>query len=207
MRKSTAGILCLCIASAVFARPTTAPATSQEAATGAKNKDEVKMPLIFKGGYDTDPRDRGRPVVLIAAALKVPDEVFRETFTHVKPAGPGSGGPTDAEARKNKAALMKGLAPYGVTDERLNEVSNFYRYSRGKGEMWRNAPAEGYATVRDGVVTGITITNAGYGYSSEPKVSVTGLEAVELKSALAYGTDFKRNGSVQQIAVVAPAAK
>src|SRR5437588_13008886 len=91
----------------------------------AKADEDIKIPLKFDGGYQTDPRDHGRPVVLIAAALKVPDEVFRETFTHVHPAGPGRGGPTDAEARQNKQALMAGLGPYGATDDRINEVSNF----------------------------------------------------------------------------------
>jgi hypothetical protein len=87
--------------------------------------DERPVRVILKTGHDTNRADHGRPVVLIAAALKVPDGVFRATFTQVHPAGPGSNGPTDAEARQNKAALMAGLSPYGVTDGRLNEVSNY----------------------------------------------------------------------------------
>src|ERR1700761_9224328 len=86
-------------------------------------EDVTQVPLVFSEGHATDGRDHGRPVILIANALKVPPDVFRETFTHVHPAGPGSNGPTDAEARQNKTALMAGLSPYGVTDDRLNAVS------------------------------------------------------------------------------------
>lgn len=63
-------------------------------------------------------------MVLIAAALGVKDENFREAFSHVHRAGPCSSGPTDAEARQNKAALMSALGKYGITDERLDAVSN-----------------------------------------------------------------------------------
>src|SRR5215212_5659169 len=72
-----------------------------------------RVPVTLSGGFETDPRDRGRPVILIASALGVTPEVFRETFTHVRPAGPGSGGPTREEALQNKKALMDGLGKYG----------------------------------------------------------------------------------------------
>ena len=39
--------------------------------------------VVIQGGYETDSRDNGRPVRLIAAALEVPDEVFREAFAGV----------------------------------------------------------------------------------------------------------------------------
>ncbi len=54
------------------------------AAAGAKA--ERKVPVTFSGGHGTDPRDYGRPVVLIAAALKVKPEVFRKAFSGVRPA-------------------------------------------------------------------------------------------------------------------------
>src|SRR5580693_7679729 len=94
---------------------------------------ESQAPVTFTGGHDTDPRDHGRPVVLIASALKVSSDVFREAFSHVHPAGPGKNGPTDSEARANKAALMNALGKFGVTNDRLNEVSNFYRYASFNG--------------------------------------------------------------------------
>jgi hypothetical protein len=60
---------------------------------------------------------------------------------------------------------MNALAQYGVTNDRLDEVSNFYRYVRSRGELWKNAPAEGYTVVKNGQVTSVTITKPGYGYS------------------------------------------
>ena len=120
------------------------------------------VPVVFSGGHDTDPRDRGRPVVLVASALGVPPEVFREAFTHVHPAPAGSR-PTPEEARQNKAALMSALAPCGVTNERLDTVSNNYRYVRSQGQLWPTHPATAYALVRHGVVTGYVVTEGGPG--------------------------------------------
>src|SRR3954471_14804414 len=73
---------------------------------------ETKVPVTFSGGHETDPRDHGRPVVLVAAGLGVAPEVFRDAFSGVHPAGPGSGGPTREEAQKNKQALMSVLGKY-----------------------------------------------------------------------------------------------
>lgn len=168
-------------------------------------EDGMKVSLTFSGGHDTDPRDHGRPVVLVAAALNVPPDKFREAFSHVKPAGPGRS-PTEAEARANKQQLMKYLGPLGVTDERLNEVSNFYRYRRDRGELWKNASAEGYAIVKNGVVASITITNAGYGYSSPPQVTVEGLGDAKLTAILSFGTDLQANGSIKEIQINKPSA-
>jgi hypothetical protein len=41
---------------------------------------EAKVPVTFSGGHETDPQDRGRPVVLVAGALGVKPEVFRKAF-------------------------------------------------------------------------------------------------------------------------------
>ncbi len=171
-----------------------------------KEAEGKRVPLTFSGGHETDQRDGGRPVVLIAAALGVPGEVFRETFTHVTPAA-GGREPEPDQVRRNKQALMRGLSPYGITNDRLDTVSNFYRYNGSRGEMWRNTPAAGYAMVKDGVVTSITITEAGAGYSSQPSVSVDGMDGVTLKATLVYGTDFKTNGSVKEITVAGAAAR
>jgi hypothetical protein len=89
--------------------------------------------------------------------------------------------------------------PYGVTDDRLNAVSNYYRYRRGAGKMWRNSPAKAYAIVRNGLVTSVTITDAGSGYSSPPVMSLPGMTAVNLSATLSFGTDFARNGSIKEI--------
>src|SRR5215218_9651255 len=87
---------------------------------------ETQLPVTFSGGHETDPKDHGRPVVLVAAALNVKPEIFRKAFSGVKPAH--GRGPTGEEARRNKEALMKVLGPYKVTNDRLDEVSNYYRY-------------------------------------------------------------------------------
>ena len=161
-----------------------------------------RVAVTFTGGYETDPRDGGRPVVLIAAALNVPSEVFRKAFTGVIPARGGQA-PEPEQVRRNKRALMSSLGPYGVTNELLDRVTTYYRYNRSQGEMWRNTPAAAYATVRDGVVT-FTITNPGCGYSSPPKVSVAGmgdLKVTDLKvtATLSFGADLARNGSIKEI--------
>jgi hypothetical protein len=162
-----------------------------------------QVPVQFSGGHETYPGDHGRPDVLIAAALRVPIDVFRDAFSHVHPAGPNSGGPTDAEARANKQVLMRALGPYGVTDDRLNAVSNYYRYNRSRGEMWRVTPATAYATVTNGVVTGFTITNPGSGYSSQPKATVPGFP-LKIITAISFSTDFAKNGALVEMHVASP---
>jgi hypothetical protein len=190
-------------AAAMAQSPPAAP-PNPPAATGTLVPDssaEAKVDLIFEGGHETVGADRGRPVILIAAALGVPDDVFRQAFTKVKPA-PAGQQPDPAQVILNKQTLMSSLGPYGVTDDRLNIVSNYYRYRRSRGEMWRNTPATAYATIQNGVVTAITITKAGSGYSSPPKVSVSGLPGVHLAASVAYGTKLEENGSIKEIKVV-----
>ena len=158
-----------------------------------------RIPVTFTGGYETDPRDRGRPVILIAAALNVSAPVFREAFSHVKPAS-GGREPEPEQVRLNKSALMHALAPLGVTNERLDEVSNYYRYSRERGDrVWRATPATAYATVVDGTVTGFTITDPGSGYSSAPAVSVPGFPNLKAQATLSFSTDLARNGGIQNL--------
>src|SRR4051812_21510440 len=75
-------------------------------------------PVVITGGHDIGPNDFGRPCTLIAAALGVKTDVFREAFSGVTPAR--GRGPTGDEARRNKDALMKVLAPHDVTNDRLD---------------------------------------------------------------------------------------
>ena len=160
---------------------------------------EVQVPLVFSGGHETDPRDHGRPVILIAAALNVPAQIFRDAFSHVHPAGPG-GPPKEADVRQNKRALLEHLGPYGVTDDRLNEVSNYYRYRSWAGELWRHADAAGYAVVRGGKVVDIKITNPGAGYSTPPLVTVPGVAlTVYPVAVLIRSTNLASNGSIAKI--------
>ena len=159
----------------------------------------ARLPVVFSGGHETDPVDHGRPVVLVAAALGVKTEVFREAFSHVHPAGPGSGGPSDSEARANKAALMNALGKYGVTNDRLNTVSNFYRYPPGSRNLWKNQPATASALVKAGAIIGYEITSGGYGYTTPPTVTVPGMPGATAKVEIVYGKDMEANGSVAAI--------
>lgn len=197
-----APMMALCVAlgatgvvSASYAQ--TAPATGSES-------QETRVQLVFSGGYETDPRDGGRPVALVAGALGVPSEVFREVFRQVRPA---RGGPPQPEqVRQNKAVLMNGLGKYGVTNERLDVVSNYYRYVPGRGNRWPTRPATGYAVVERGVVTRYVITDGGSGYCAPPTVTVPGYPDATAKVQLAFGPRFERNGSVSSV-TVAPSGK
>src|SRR5438132_684362 len=109
----------------------------------------TRVPVTFSGGHETVPVDHGRPVILVASALGVKPEIFRDAFSHVHPAGPGSGGPTREEAQANKKVLMDALGKYGITNERLDTVSNFYRYPPGRGNLWKTQPATANALVKN----------------------------------------------------------
>ena len=197
-------LLFVVLPAAALAQSGPAPSTNFPVTTGKVVPDAsaaAKVDLVFEGGHDTVGPDRGRPVILIAAALGVPDDVFRQAFTKVKPA-PAGQQPDPAQVILNKQTLMASLGPYGVTDERLNTVSNYYRYRRSSGEMWRNTPAAAYATLQNGGVTGITITKAGAGYSSPPKVSVAGMPGVHLTASVSYGAKLEENGSIKEIKIV-----
>jgi hypothetical protein len=161
----------------------------------------TKVPVVFNGGHETDPRDHGRPVVLVAGALGVAPEVFRDAFSRVHPAGPDSGGPTREEAQANKAALMSVLGKYGITNDRLDTVSNRYRYVRSHGDMWPTKQAVANAIVQNGAVTGYEIVSGGYGYSSTPTITVPNIKVAPATVELAFGNDFESNGSVSKITI------
>ena len=156
-------------------------------------------PVSFTGGHETDRQDGGRPCVLIAAALSVKTEVFREAFSGVTPAKDGR--PTGEEARRNKKALLKILGPHGVTNERLDEVSDYYRYRPQGGGLWNHKSAHAHAIVEDGKVVRIVVTEPGSGYSTPPKVTIRGMDDVELVVTLLFDKDLAKNGSIQSIEV------
>lgn len=156
--------------------------------------------VIFTSGYETDPRDRGRPVTLIAAALGVKPEVFRQAFSKVNPARGGD--PTPARARANKKVLMDALSKYGISNNRLDAVSNYYRYQPGNGDVWKHTPATAKAIIKGGKVTGIRIMNAGSGYTTPPKVTVAGHENVQVKATLGFSKNFRTNGSIKSLTIV-----
>jgi hypothetical protein len=142
----------------------------------------TRVQVVFSGGYETDPRDGGRPVALIAGALEVPAKVFRKAFTRVRPARAGTE-PAPAQVRQNKAALMSELAPYGVTNNRLDTVSNYYRY----------------ALIRNGEITGFEVTNGGSGYSTPPSVRVPGTLSGPVQVDIAWDKATEKNGSVRSL--------
>lgn len=161
---------------------------------------DTMVPVEISGGHEYGKNDFGRPVVLIAAALDVKPEVFREAFSGVTPAR--GRGPSGDEARKNKAALMKVLAPKGVTNERLDEVSDYYRFQPQSGKLWTNKPAKAHAIIIDGKVDRIVVTEPGSGYCSTPKIVVAGYEKQKFEAKLSFSKDLKKNGAIAAIEVV-----
>jgi hypothetical protein len=162
---------------------------------------ETELPVTFAKGHETDPRDHGRPVVLVAGALEVSPEVFREAFKGVTPSR--SGPPSREEAQRNKRALMKVLAPHHVTNDRLDEVSNYYRYRPQAGEMWPTTEAQAHAVIEDGKIKKIVIDKAGAGYSSPPRATIKGLPDARLDVTLEFSKDFEKNGSIRAIEIAA----
>jgi hypothetical protein len=162
---------------------------------------EMKVPVTFSGGHEIGRGDFGRPVALIAAGLGVKTDVFREAFSGVTPSR--NGPPSGDESRKNKAALMKVLAPHGVSNDRLDEVSNYYRFRRQNGELWPTTPAKAYAIVAEGKIKKIVVTEPGSGYCSLPEVSVEGFPDAELKATLLLSKDLKKNGGISSVEMLA----
>jgi hypothetical protein len=161
---------------------------------------EMKVPASFSGGHEIGKKDYGRPVVLMAAALDVKPEEFREAFSGVTPAR--GRGPTGDEARKNKQALMKVLAPLGVTNERMDEVADYYRFRPQRGELWPTSDAKAQAIVENGKIERIVVTEPGSGYSSPPAVKVDGFPEMEFRVTLGFGKNLKKNGTIAAVEIV-----
>ena len=98
--------------------------------------------------------------------------------------------------------LLRALGKYGITNERLDAVSNYYRYRPGSGSLWRHTPASAKAIIKDGQVTGFTITNPGSGYLTVPSVSVAGYGQVKVKAEIGFSKDLAKNGRVTNLTVV-----
>jgi hypothetical protein len=171
-------------------------AATQATSTTATTRVKVRI----SGGHATDPRDAGRPVVLVAAGLGVPAAVFRKAFSAVSPAGAGEE-PDSAQVQRNKAALLKVLAPYGVTNAELDRVSDYYRYNGSAGELWPTRTATATAMVKDGKVIALKLLTGGAGYSSTPTVTVPGYALGPVTAKLAYGRTLTANGRVRSLRV------
>ena len=188
-----------CAAVAIGQSTASSPPASVRAADAALKE----VPVTFTGGYDTDPRDHGRPVALVAGALNVSPDVFRKAFSGVSPA-PAGQQPDPAQVRLNKEALLRVLGPDNVTNDRLDEVSNYYRYRPESGQLWRHVPAQATATLRDGQLVSISLKEAGAGYSSPPRVSIEGVPNAKATVTLSFTTDLKTNGSIKSIGIEKP---
>lgn len=156
--------------------------------------------VIVQGGFQTDPRDSGRPVALIAAALGVEEDVFRDTFSNVRPARGGA--PSAAKVHQNKKVLMDALSPMGVTNDRLDEVSNYYRYRPQDGEMWPVKEARLMAVVQDEKVLSIKVVEPGSGYLLAPEVVVAGHPEITCRATLKFSEDLASNGSIDSVELI-----
>ena len=161
------------------------------------NAAETKLPVTFTGGHELSRNDYGRPIALMAAGLGVKTEEFRKAFSGVTPAR--GRGPTGAEARRNKESLMKVLAPLKVTNERMDEVANYYRFRPQNGELWPVKPAEAYAVIEDGKIKKLVVTEPGSGYNSPPTATVKGFEKIRLEAKVKYDKDLKKNGGIAAV--------
>jgi hypothetical protein len=160
------------------------------------NQDDV----VISGGLDTDPQDHGRPVVLIGNALGVTPEIFRDAFSGVTPAKDGP--PSSSHARANKKVLMDALEPHGVTNDRLDEVSNYYRYRPQNDEIWTFVPAKAKAIVQNGEVVDIEILEPGSGYTTPPKITIVGHEDTEVTAEIEFSTKLSENGRISSLKIV-----
>jgi hypothetical protein len=99
--------------------------------------------------------------------------------------------------------------PHGVTNDRLDKVSNYYRYRSERDELWKVVPAEAYAVVEKGRITKIVVTEPGSGYSSPPRAVVEGFEETRLDVSIQFHKDLQKNGSIESVELAAdkPEAK
>jgi hypothetical protein len=181
------------------------PTPAKPPATGSEpdRAGEQRVELAIRGGHDTDPRDRGRPVALVAGALSVSPEDFRTAFSRVRPAPAGTE-PGAGQVRRNKAVLLAALEPLGVTNDELDRVSNYYRYNPGRDELWPVKAAVGYAIFRAGEFASLVITEPGSGYNSPPAISVPDHPELVFEAKLRFGPDLRKNGSVSSVTPARP---
>ena len=181
-------------------RPLLATITSIILATTAWSQTNAitRVPAVISGGHETDPRDHGRPVVLVAGGLGVSPEVFHDAFSKVHPVAPGSY-PDDQRARQNKEVLLSALSRYGITNQQLDAVSDHYRYQPRSGQLWPTKPAEIQAVVQNGNVTSFEITDGGSGYTSQPTLSVPGYRIAPVQANLSFGKNPSKNGSISSV--------
>lgn len=155
-----------------------------------------RVVVEFSGGRETQPEDNGHPVTLIANALDITPQVFREAFFQFVPDAEN----TDTDGwKQHLPEMMKILGPHGVTEARLTEVLDYYAGTRAGGATWPLEPAIAWATVKDGKITGFEVTTGGAGYNSPPTVNVAGHDTSGVKAELSGSNSLKQNGAVSGI--------
>lgn len=164
----------------------------------AESSQVTRVPVLISGGHQTDPRDHGRPVVLVAGGLGVSPGIFRDAFTGVNPVAPGSY-PDQGRARQNKSVLLSALSKYGITNQKLDSVSDYYRYQPGVGQLWPTKAAVIIAHVNNGKVTSFEVNDGGSGYSSQPSISVPGVRCGPVAVNISYSQNLQRNGTIDSV--------
>jgi hypothetical protein len=102
---------------------------------------------------------------------------------------------------------MNALGKYGITNERLDTVSNYYRYMGSRGELWKNKPAAANALIKNGAIVGYEIIDGGSGYSSLPTITVANHPEALAKVELAFGRNLETNGAISSITISRATAK
>ena len=153
--------------------------------------------VTFTGGFELGANDYGRPVPLYAAMLGVSPDTFRQAFSGVRP-DPGHA-PSVVEQTANKNALLSVLATHGVTNDQLDRVANYYRFDSTRGGSWPHRAASAEATVVDGKVVAVRITDAGVGYTQAPQVSIDGFPQASVTAQVAFTTSFETNGHIASV--------
>lgn len=171
---------------------TAAPAPAGPAVSGS-------VAAEISGGHETVPGDGGRPDALIAGALGIPEEAFRYAFSFVTPEPNGAEHP--ATAQRNKSELLPRLAEYGVTNDRLDTVMNYYRYVPQSGGLWPTDAADVRVDIEGGKIVGFTVLSGGSGYTSTPTITVPGFGQVQADVKLGFSSDFSQNGTILSVTV------
>lgn len=153
--------------------------------------------VTFTGGFELAANDYGRPVPLYASMLGVSPNTFRQAFSGVRP--DAGHDPSAAEQTANKSALLSVLVSYDVTNEQLDRVANYYRFDSTRGGTWPNRAASAEATVVDGRVVSVRITDAGVGYTQAPQVSIDGFPQTVTAAQVAFTTSFETNGHIASV--------
>jgi len=155
--------------------------------------------ITISGGHETDDIDAGRPVFLIGSMLGITGEQFRDAFSYVTPEE--NGHLNDETAQANKVKLLAQLEPYGITNDEINSVTDYYRYYPGDINIWPYAHVVLDATISNGTVTSFKVISGGHGYTSNVTIVVDGYGNIPVNAIISYTDSFETNGAIDTITV------